>query len=119
MGRPRNTFEGPLTPAEIRVLEMLAGGSSPKEIAYDFGLDRTSIHYHFKNLKTRYQARHVWALARIASRMDFDALRDEAKAQRNAKAEAAAMREKRKREARLAALRAPATTPVDEEDDIL
>lgn len=39
-----------LTPAETRVLESLVNGNSLKEIAAQFGLSRTTVAYHMRNL---------------------------------------------------------------------
>lgn len=39
-----------LTPAEIRVLESLLKGNSLKQIAFEFGLSRTTVAYHMRNL---------------------------------------------------------------------
>lgn len=52
---------------EVEILHHLGEGRSPKEIGHLTCRDRTSCHYHIKNLKVRFKARHMLHLAVLAA----------------------------------------------------
>lgn len=66
---------------EVEILHHLGEGRSPKEIGHLTCRDRTSCHYHIKNLRRRFKARHMLHLAVIAA---TDPLRAEVEALRSA-----------------------------------
>ena len=70
-GRPR------LTPAERRVVEALASGSAPKQMAREWGVSLATVRTHVKNAKRKMGARTLPELAAMASRPDWQAVADD------------------------------------------
>jgi DNA-binding CsgD family transcriptional regulator len=60
-----------LTPAEIRVVEGLAAGKAPKELAHDWGVKITTVRTHIKHAKRKTGARTVPELAACAAHPDW------------------------------------------------
>ena len=70
-GRPR------LTPAERRVVEALASGSVPKQMAREWGVSLATVRTHVKHAKRKTGARTLSELAAMASRPDWQAAADD------------------------------------------
>jgi DNA-binding CsgD family transcriptional regulator len=60
-----------LTPTERRVVEGLAEGSAPKEIAYRWGVSIATIRTHIRHAKRKTRARTLSELAGMAARADW------------------------------------------------
>jgi DNA-binding CsgD family transcriptional regulator len=60
-----------LTPAERRVVEGLAGGSAPKELAHRWGVSLATVRSHIKHAKRKTGARTLAELAAMAARPDW------------------------------------------------
>jgi DNA-binding CsgD family transcriptional regulator len=60
-----------LTPTERRVVERLAEGSAPKEIAYRWGVSIATIRTHIRHAKRKTRARTLSELAGMAARADW------------------------------------------------
>jgi DNA-binding CsgD family transcriptional regulator len=60
-----------LTPTERRVVEGLAEGSAPKEIAYRWGVSIATIRTHIRHAKRKTRARTLSELASMAARADW------------------------------------------------
>lgn len=60
-----------LTPTERRVVEGLAEGSAPKEIAYRWGVSIATIRTHIRHAKRKTHARTLSELAGMAARADW------------------------------------------------
>ena len=56
-----------LTPSEVTVVNGLAGGSAPKEIAYQLGVSVATVRTHIKHAKRKTGARTLRELAGIAA----------------------------------------------------
>jgi DNA-binding CsgD family transcriptional regulator len=74
--RPRPQLPAPspaseLTPTERRVVEGLAGGSAPKEIAFQWGVSITTVRTHIRHAKRKTRARTLSELAGMAARADW------------------------------------------------
>lgn len=74
--RPRPQLPPPspaagLTPTERRVVEGLADGSAPKEIAYRWGVSIATIRTHIRHAKRKTRARTLSELAGMAARPDW------------------------------------------------
>jgi DNA-binding CsgD family transcriptional regulator len=74
--RPRSQLPPPspaagLTPTERRVVEGLAEGSAPKEIAYRWGVSIATIRTHIRHAKRKTHARTLSELAGMAARADW------------------------------------------------
>lgn len=61
-----------LTPAERRVVEALAGGLTPKQIAYAWGVKISTIRTHIKHAKVKTGARTLPELATFPTRPDWE-----------------------------------------------
>jgi DNA-binding CsgD family transcriptional regulator len=60
-----------LTATERRVVEALAGGSAPKEIAFQWGVSIATVRTHIRNAKRKTGARTLSELAGMAARADW------------------------------------------------
>jgi DNA-binding CsgD family transcriptional regulator len=74
--RPRPQLPAPspaseLTPTERRVVEGLAGGSAPKEIAFQWGVSIATVRTHIRHAKRKTRARTLSELAGMAARADW------------------------------------------------
>lgn len=67
-----------LTPAELRVVEALAAGGAPKQLAHEWGVSLATVRTHIKNAKRKTGARTLPELASMASRPDWPAASDDA-----------------------------------------
>ncbi|MDP9433827.1 MAG: LuxR C-terminal-related transcriptional regulator [Actinomycetota bacterium] len=61
----------PLTPSEIRVVEALAAGWAPKELAREWGVALSTVRTHIRNAKRKTRARTLRELAAMASRPEW------------------------------------------------
>jgi DNA-binding CsgD family transcriptional regulator len=60
-----------LTPTERRVVEGLADGSAPKELAFQWGVSIATVRTHIKHAKRKTRARTLSELAGMAARSDW------------------------------------------------
>jgi DNA-binding CsgD family transcriptional regulator len=60
-----------LTPAERRVVEGLARGSAPKELAFRWGVSIATVRTHIRHAKRKTRARTLSELAGLAARWDW------------------------------------------------
>jgi DNA-binding CsgD family transcriptional regulator len=74
--RPRPQLPPPspvaeLTPTERRVVEGLADGSAPKELAFRWGVSIATVRTHIRHAKRKTRARTLSELAGMAARADW------------------------------------------------
>jgi DNA-binding CsgD family transcriptional regulator len=74
--RPRPQLPSPspateLTPTERRVVEGLADGSAPKEIAFRWGVSIATVRTHIRHAKRKTRARTLSELAGMTARADW------------------------------------------------
>ncbi len=67
----------PLTDTERRVIEGLASGRAPKQLAHEWGVSVATIRTHIRNAKRKTGARTLRELATWPSRPDWDSTSDE------------------------------------------
>ena len=60
-----------LTPSERRVVEGIAAGSTPKELAYEWGLKIATVRTHIRHAKRKTGARTLAELCGYAGREDW------------------------------------------------
>jgi DNA-binding CsgD family transcriptional regulator len=65
---PGSTARVHLTPAEIRIVEGLARGDAPKQLAHQAGLSLATVRTHIKNAKRKTGARTLRALAALVAK---------------------------------------------------
>lgn len=65
-----------LTPTERRVVEGLAAGSTPKQLALTWGLSITTVRTHIRHAKRKTHARTLTELAGMSARADWPARSD-------------------------------------------
>lgn len=68
---PPPSVAAALTPTERRVVEELAGGSTPKELAVRWGISITTVRTHIRHAKRKTCARTLPELAGMAARSDW------------------------------------------------
>ena len=62
-GGQRPDTSAPLSPSELRVVELLAAGEAPKEIAFNLGIATATVRTHLKRAKRKTGARTLSELA--------------------------------------------------------
>jgi DNA-binding CsgD family transcriptional regulator len=68
---PPSSPAAELTPTERRVVEALADGSAPKELAYRWGVSIATVRTHIRHAKRKTHARTLSELAGMAARADW------------------------------------------------
>lgn len=79
MPRPRR-LDGPLTPREVQVLDLIRLGRTPKLIAYEMGITDHTVNHHLKALRTRHRVTSNLHLVSTVLRAEVERLEDELKA---------------------------------------
>ncbi len=74
---PAPALAAALTPTERRVVEALASGRTPKELAARWGISITTVRTHIRHAKRKTRARTLSELAGMAARRDWPVRQDD------------------------------------------
>lgn len=74
-GRPRRT-DGPISPRETQVLDLIRLGRMPKEIAYELAITEHTVNHHLRHLRIRHGVTNNYSLMAQVLRAEIERLED-------------------------------------------